>query len=89
MHKILHVYIEIFSNSYKHHITNNFEQLIEKKGLEIISIITTPILTIISMHIGPTRFLKAGVPEVVFNTDKKILKELVIVEEICAKLIFS
>lgn len=49
----------------------------------------TPILTTIGMHIGPTRFLEAGMPKVMFDTDKKILEELVIVKEIHVKLIFG
>lgn len=55
----------------------------------MISIITTPTIITISMYIRPTRFLEAGAPEVVFDTDGKILEELVIVERIYAKLIFS
>lgn len=41
------------------------------------------------MHIGPTRFLKADALEIVFDIDRKFLEQLVIVEKICAKLIFS
>lgn len=63
--------------------------MIEKEGLEIISIITTLILITIGIHIRLTRFFEAGAPEVVFDTDKKILKMLVIVEKIYAKLILS
>lgn len=61
----------------------------EKNGLEIISIITTLILTTIGIHIKSTRFLEVGVSEMVFNTDRKILEELVIIEKICTKLIFG
>lgn len=31
MHKIFNICIKIFFNNYKHHITNNFKQLIKKK----------------------------------------------------------
>lgn len=40
------------------------------------------------MHIGPNRFLKTGISEIVFDIDKKILKRLIIIEKIYAKLIF-
>lgn len=63
--------------------------MIEKEGSEITSIIITPILTAIGIYIEPTGFLKAGTPEVVFDTNRKILEGLVIIEEICAKLIFG
>lgn len=89
IYKIFNVYIGVFSDSYRHHTTNNFKWLIEKESLEIIFIITTLIFTIIILHIGPTKFLEAGMPEIIFYTNAKILEELVIVEKICAKLIFS
>lgn len=89
MYQIFNVRIGVSFDSYRHHTTNNFERLIEKEGLEITSIIITPILTIIGMHIKQTRFLKPGAPEVVFDTDKRILDGLVIVEGIYAKLIFG
>lgn len=55
----------------------------------ITSIITTLILTTIGMYIRPMGFLEPGAPEMVFDTDGRILEGLVIVEGICAKLIFS
>ena len=88
-HNVLNVRIGVSSDSYKYHTTNNFKQLIEKKGSEITSIITIPILITIGIYIGPTEFLESGTPEVVFDIDKKILERLVIVEKICAKLIFG
>lgn len=89
MYKIFNACIEISSNSYKYYITNNFEQLIKKKSLKIIFIIITPILTTIDMHIRLTEFLKADVPKIMFDIDKKVLKKLVIIKKICAKLIFD
>ena len=88
-YKVLNVCIKVSSNGYRYYITNDFERLIEQKGSEIISIIITPILTIIGMHIGPTGFLEVGMPEIVFDIDKKILEELVIIKEIFTKLIFG
>lgn len=41
------------------------------------------------MYIRLTGFLETGVPEVVFDTNRRILEGLVIVERICAKLIFG
>lgn len=41
------------------------------------------------MYIGPMGFLEPGAPEMVFDTDGRILEGLVIVEGICAKLIFG
>lgn len=61
----------------------------EKKSSKITSIITTPILKTIGIHIGSTGFLEADAPKVMFDIDGKILEELVIIEGICAKLIFG
>lgn len=41
------------------------------------------------MYTRLTGYLETGALEVVFDTDGKILEQLIIVEEICAKLIFS
>lgn len=41
------------------------------------------------MHIESTRFLKTAISEIVFDIDRLILKELVILKKIYAKLIFS
>lgn len=43
----------------------------------------------IGIYIGLTRFFKVGAPEVMFDTNKKISKMLVIVKKIYAKLILS
>lgn len=43
----------------------------------------------IGIHIGPTGFLETGVPEVVFDTNRRILEGLVIIEKICTKLVFG
>lgn len=76
MYKIFNVNIKVFSDSYKHHITNNFKQLIEKKeDLKIISIITTLIVIIININIRPIKFLEASRFELMFDTDKKILEK--------------
>lgn len=88
-HKALNVCIRVFSDSYKYYMTNNFERLIEEEGSKITSIITTPILTTISIHIGLIGFVKAKAPEMVFDTNKKILEELVIIKKICGKQIFA
>lgn len=90
MYKILNLYIWLSSNSYRHYTTNNIKRLIEEqKVLGITYIITTLILTIIDIYTRLTGYLETGALEVVFDTDGKILEQLVIVEEICAKLIFS
>lgn len=90
MFKLFNVLIRVSSNNYRYHTSNNFEQLIDKKGgLEFISIITNPILTTIGINIGQTGFFKASVSKVVFDKDRRILKGLVIIEKICAKLIFD
>lgn len=89
-HRILNVCIGVSFDSYWHHISNKFARLIdEKEGLEIPFIIMTPILTTIGMYIRLTRFWEAGRLEVVFDIDRKFLKELVIIEGIFAKLIFG
>ena len=75
MHKILNTRISVAFDGYKHHITNNFENLLkEKDGSENTSVITTPILVKIGMHIGSTEFLDNGAPDVVFSSDKRIQK---------------
>lgn len=81
INKILNVYIAISSNSYRDNISNNFKKLIkEKKGLSINSIITTLILTITSIYIRLTKFLKANAPKMAFDIDKKILEKLLIIK---------
>lgn len=89
LHRILNVYNGVSFNSYKYHTTNNFGRLIEEEGSEITSIINTLIFSTISMHIGLIGFLEADVLEVMFNIDKRIPEGLVIVEKICAKLVFG
>lgn len=86
---MLNVCIRVFFDSYRHYTTNNFERLIEKKSLKIIYIITNSILITIGIHIRSTRFLEANVFKIMFDIDKKILEKLVIIEKICAKLIFG
>lgn len=49
----------------------------------------TLILTKIGQQIKPTRFLKASLFKIVLDIDEKILKKLVVIEKICAKLIFT
>ena len=72
-HRILSACISVAFNGYKDHITNNFEKLPKQKdGLENISVITTPILVRIGMHIGSTGFLDDGTPDNVFSLDKRI-----------------
>lgn len=89
IYKIFYIYSRISFNKYKYHTTNNFERLIEEESLKITFIIKTLILTIIGICIGPTRISEADAPEVIFDTDGKIQERLVIIEKICAKLIFS
>ena len=72
-HKILNACIGVASDGYKHHTTNNFEKLLkEKNGSKNTSVITTPILLRIGMHIGSTGFLDNGAPDVVFSPDGRI-----------------
>lgn len=89
VYRILKIYSEVSFNSYRYHTTNNFGRLIEEEGSEITFLINTLIFSTIGMHIGPSGFLKADVLEVMFNIDKTIPKELIIVEKICAKLVVS
>lgn len=73
MQKILNICIDIVSNSYRHYITNNFENLLKKKdGSKNTPKITTLILVKIVIYIKPIEFLDAGVPQIVFSPDKKI-----------------
>ena len=72
-HRILNACIGVASDGYKHHITNDFEKLLkEMDGSENTSVITTPILLRIAMHIRSTGFLDDGALDVVFSPDEKI-----------------
>lgn len=78
VHKILNARMAVASNGYKHHITNNIKKLLkEKDGSENTSMITTPILVRIGMHIGSTGFLDNNAPDVIFSPDKRIQEGLV------------
>ena len=74
-HRISNARIDVASNGYKHHTTNDFEKLRkEKDGSENTSVRTTPILLRIGMHIGSTRFLENGALDIVFSPNRKIQK---------------
>ena len=63
----------IVFDGYKHHIVNNFKKLLkEKNGLENTSVITTPILIKIEIHIGLTEFLDNNILNVMISLKKKI-----------------
>lgn len=65
--------MDVTFNNNKHYITNNFEKLLrEKDGSKNTSIIMTPILIKIGMHIGSTRFLDNSIPDIVFSPNRKI-----------------
>lgn len=57
--------------------------------MEIVSIIMTIILTTIDIYIKPTEFLKAGIFVIIFDTNRRILKKLVIIQNIYTELLFS
>ena len=57
-------------DSYRYQTTNNFEKLLDQKGMENIMIITTSIFLVFCMYIRPTRFLKDGAPNAKFDVDK-------------------
>ena len=72
-YRILNARIGVASDDYKHHTTNDFEKLLKKKdSSENTSVITTPILLRIGMHIGSTGFLDNGAPDIVFSPDGRI-----------------
>ena len=72
-HKILNACIGVASDDYKHHTTNDFEKLLkEKDDSENTSVITTPILLRIGIHIESTGFLDDGAPDIMFSPDGKI-----------------
>ena len=72
-HRILNARIGVAFDGYKHYTTNDFEKLLkEKDGSENTSMITTPILVKIEMHIGSTGFLDDGTLDVVFSPDGRI-----------------
>lgn len=78
-HRVFTAYIRIFSDNYRHQITNNFEKQLVEKDNKNIAIITAPIFISICMHIGPTGFLNNDVLEMVYRTDKRIHEGLFIV----------
>ncbi len=68
-HKLLTAYRGMPSDSYRHQTTNDFEKLLDLEGKEKTSMITAPILLVLHMHSGPTRFLEDAAPNAEFDTD--------------------
>ncbi len=62
----------VLLDSYRHQTTNDFEKLLDLEGRENTSKITAPILLVLRMHIGPTRFLEDGAPNAKFDADRKL-----------------
>ncbi len=59
-------------DSYHPQTTNDFEKLLDLEGKENTSMITAPILLVLHMHIGPTRFLEDGAPNAEFDADGRL-----------------
>ena len=71
--------MRISFDNYKHQTNNNFEKLLIEEDNKNTTIIITPILISICMHIRPTGFLEDDMPEMVYGTDGRIQEGLVIV----------
>ncbi len=71
-HKLLTARRGVLSNSYRHQTTNDFEKLLDLEGKENTSMITAPILLVLRMHIGPTRFLEDGALNAEFDADGRL-----------------
>ena len=77
-YRIFNTYIGIVFNIYKYYITNDFKKLLMKKNnSENISMIITPILVRIEMHIKLTGFLDNNASYIVFNPNKKIQERFI------------
>lgn len=58
-----------------HQTTNNFEKLLEHEDAENISKMATSIFLIIGLHIGPTRLLEVGPPNVKYDSKERFYEE--------------
>lgn len=57
---------------YRYQITNDFEKLLDLEGVENISMITSSILLVFCMHVGPNRLLENDAPNIKFDTEKRL-----------------
>lgn len=71
-YRLLTAHCEVSSDSYYCQTTNNFEKLLDLGGTENTSMITSPILLILHIYIGPTRFFKDGALNAKFDVDQKL-----------------
>ncbi len=71
-HRLLTARRGVPSDSYRHQTTNDFEKLLDPEGKENTSMITAPILLVLRMHIGLTRFLEDGAPIAEFDADERL-----------------
>lgn len=72
MYRIFNTCIEILSDSFYYYTTKIIEKLIDKERIDNINIISSLILVAFRMHIGPTKFLENGVPNIEFAIDSII-----------------
>ncbi len=72
VHRLLTACCGVPSDSYRYQITNDFAKLLDLEGKENNSMITAPILLVLRIHIGPTRFLEDSAPNAEFDADGRL-----------------
>lgn len=60
------------SNNYRHQITDDFEKLLDLKGVENTKMIITPIFLVFHILIKPTRLLKNNAPNAKLNAEERL-----------------
>lgn len=59
-------------DSYRYQTTNNFEKFSKQESVENTTIIATPIILVIRIHIEPTRLLEDGTSNVNHDLEEKL-----------------
>ena len=76
-HTLLSSCREVPLKHYRHQTTNNFEKLLEQKNAKNTLKVAIPIFLTIRMHIGLTRLLKVGRPNVEYDLERKLHKRCI------------
>ncbi len=71
-HRLLTAHREVLSDRYRHQTTNDFEKFLDLESKKNTLMITALIFLILSMHIGPTRFLEDGALNAEFDADRRL-----------------
>lgn len=71
-HKVLNPRVEVMSDTFRYHIINDWEKLIDQESKEVTTPILNRILTTICMHIGSTKFLEEEALEIKYSANGAI-----------------